>query len=207
MLVRYQNADELADPIEYLYHTPEQSGKATTPWQSFLSMFRKGNESTQDLTEIHHFTDSMTTVPETLVKPPATRSAGDSRSVGDSRSGGDSRSVGGSPTPETSDGSDTESASASPAKKEKVASTSEQLTEDTSENISEYKDVRELRSEPPVVGDAQPVQKGSSEVDTLPPANEIKPRTTFSGKEKRKQEKRTTDLPSPMPFEEPEGVH
>lgn len=189
MLVRYQNADELADPIEYLYHTPEQSDKATTPWQSFLSMFKKGNESTQDLTEIHHFTDSMPTVPEPVVKPT------------------DTRSTGGSPKPETSDGSVTESASASPAKKEKLASKTEQATEDTSENISEYKDEPPVISELPAVGDVQPAHKGSSEVDTLPPANEIKPRTTFSGKEKRKQERRTTDLPSPMPFEEPEGVH
>lgn len=55
MLVRYQDAEELGDPIEYLYHTPDQGSKSITPWMSFLNLFKKGtNESTQDLTAIHH---------------------------------------------------------------------------------------------------------------------------------------------------------
>lgn len=45
MLVRYHDAEELQDPIEYLYHTPETAAKTiTNPWVSFLNLFKKGSE-------------------------------------------------------------------------------------------------------------------------------------------------------------------
>ena len=182
MLVRYQNAEELADPIEYLYHTPDQGEKSTTPWQSFLSMFRKGNESTQDLTEIHHFTDSMTAIPDSMVKKKDEITEAQAGSSGKSSKG------------------------LTQEQKENQVDNSDRKPEITAENISEYREEAKAISEPAVIGDVQPSHKGSSDVDTLPPANETKPRTTFGGKEKRK-ERRTNELPSPMSFEEPEGVH
>lgn len=155
MLVRYQNADELADPIEYLYHTPDQGAKSITPWQSFLNLFKKGNESTQDLTAIHHFTDGHQAIPDSAVK----NLAGD----------------GGEMPPEA-------------------------LAHQEPDKVP-------LSADPPI---ARP-RKGASEVDTLPPANDMKKSTVFSGPEKRasKAERRTNDLPAiePMSLEEPEGVH
>lgn len=170
MLVRYQNADELADPIEYLYHTPEQGSKSITPWQSFLNMFKKGGdasgESTQDLTEIHHFTDSHQVVPDSAVST---------------------------------------AAKTLEAEKEHHDKVHEQAK-------------REHKEEPliepisePIVQDIPTPRKGASDIDTLPPANEIKKGTALSGKERRqpKPERRTNDLPSlePRSLEEPEGVH
>jgi len=90
--------------------------------------------------------------------------------------------------------------------KEKLESKPVSKPEETAEDIVEYKEEHLAASEPPAVGDVQSARKTANDVDTLPPANEIKPHTTFSGKEKRK-ERRTNDLPSPMAFEEPEGVH
>ncbi|MCC7531259.1 MAG: hypothetical protein IT342_22325, partial [Candidatus Melainabacteria bacterium] len=62
-----------------------------------------------------------------------------------------------------------------------------------------------------VLGETQAPRKGASDVDTLPPANDLKKGTVISGKERRtpKTERRTTDLPGiePMSLEEPEGVH
>ena len=170
MLVRYQNADELADPIEYLYHTPEQGSKSITPWQSFLNMFKKGGdasgESTQDLTEIHHFTDSHQVVPDSAVSGAAKALAGEKEVLDKVHE---------------------------PTKRE-------HKEEPLNEPISE-----------PIVQDIPLPRKGASEIDTLPPANEIKKGTALSGKERRqpKPERRTNDLPSlePRSLEEPEGVH
>jgi diadenylate cyclase len=170
MLVRYQNADELADPIEYLYHTPEQGSKSITPWQSFLNMFKKGGdasgESTQDLTEIHHFTDSHQVVPDSAVSTAA-------KTVGAEKEHHD---------------------------KVHEQTKREHKEEPLIEPISE-----------PIVQDIPTPRKGASDIDTLPPANEIKKGTALSGKERRqpKPERRTNDLPSlePRSLEEPEGVH
>jgi len=170
MLVRYQNADELGDPIEYLYHTPEQGSKSITPWQSFLNMFKKGGESagasTQDLSEIHHFTDSHQVVPDSAVN---------------------------------------NAAKASAAEKEDHDRAHEQTKREHKEDA-----LIEPISEP-IVQDLPTPRKGASEVDTLPPANEIKKGTALSGKDRRqpKLERRTNDLPSlePRSLEEPEGVH
>ncbi|PZM78089.1 MAG: TIGR00159 family protein [Candidatus Melainabacteria bacterium] len=226
MLVRYQNADELADPIEYLYHTPEQSDKATTPWQSFLNMFKKGHEPTpsaQDLSEIHHFTDSMSKIPDSMVKPgsaggsPASVTGNTSASPasGTGNTGIASGSAGIAPenagiAPENA-GIAPGSAGGSPASvtgntNSSPASTTGSKHDETAEDIAEYKEESYSLPEPRVLGEAQPARKTANDVDTLPPANEVKPRTSFGGKEKRK-DRRTNDLPSPMSFEEPEGVH
>jgi diadenylate cyclase len=183
MLVRYQNADELADPIEYLYHTPDQGAKSVTPWQSFLNMFnKKGNESTQDLTELHHFTDTLPTVPESLVK-----STDHAKSVTTTDA-------------TTEQKSDVKSAAKSDLKAELVA---ELKTESNAEPLA--------LDDPSVLGETQAPRKGVSDIDTLPPANDLKKGTVVSGKERRtpKPERRTTDLPGiePMSLEEPEGVH
>lgn len=170
MLVRYQNADELGDPIEYLYHTPEQGSKSITPWQSFLNMFKKGGdasgESTQDLSEIHHFTDSHQVLPDSAVSGAAKALAG------------------------------------------------EKEVQDKVHERSKPEPKEELPDEPisePIVHDLPTPRKGASEIDTLPPANEIKKGTALSGKDRRqpKPERRTNDLPSlePRSLEEPEGVH
>ncbi len=168
MLVRYQNADELSDPIEYLYHTPEQGAKSVTPWQSFLNMFnKKGNESTQDLTELHHFTDSLTAVPESMVKG-------------------------------------LDDANATSSKSDLKGQAKAEFEADmTSETLSKI--------EPSSMGEIQTPRKGASDVDTLPPANEVKKGTALSGKDRRtpKPERRTNELASvePVSLEEPEGVH
>ncbi|MBC7997678.1 MAG: hypothetical protein IAF58_07035, partial [Leptolyngbya sp.] len=50
----------------------------------------------------------------------------------------------------------------------------------------------------------------NSELDTLPPANEIKAYTSISGRPRRTpgpQERRTNELPATEPLSEPEGVH
>lgn len=232
MLVRYQNADELADPIEYLYHTPEQSDKATTPWQSFLNMFKKGHEPTpsaQDLSEIHHFTDSMSKIPDSMVKPgsaggsPASGigNAGtvpSSAGIAPGSAGGSPAShtgyVGGSPAHESGNTGTADSSSAShtgtagilPANKDDLRNPSSSKHDETAEDIAEYKEEAYSLPEPHSLGDVQQARKTAKDVDTLPPADEAKPRTSFGGKEKRK-DRRTNDLPSPMSFEEPEGVH
>ncbi len=160
MLVRYQNADELADPIEYLYHTPEQGAKSITPWQSFLNLFKKGNESTQDLTELHHFTDSFQTLPE---------------------------------------------------REDKTSSEIEKQSHSEPKAESQGTPPTTQPSEPLLVEEPTKPRKGASEIDTLPPANEVKKGTVNSGKDRRtpnKPERRTTDLSGIEPiFEEPEGVH
>ncbi len=234
MLVRYQNADELADPIEYLYHTPEQSDKATTPWQSFLNMFKKGHEPTpsaQDLSEIHHFTDSMSKIPDSMVKPGSAGgsstsmpgSAGGSPASMSGSAGGSPASMpgsaGGSPASHmgyvggtsshesgSATGNSGQSAGILPASKEDSDSKSSQKQVETADDIAEYKEESRSLPEPHVLGEVQASRKTANDVDTLPPANEVKPRTSFGGKEKRK-DRRTNDLPSPMSFEEPEGVH
>lgn len=45
MLVRYQDAEELREPIEYLYHKPSTDSKTTNPWVSFLTLFKKGADT------------------------------------------------------------------------------------------------------------------------------------------------------------------
>lgn len=182
MLVRYQNADELSDPIEYLYHTPDQGAKSVTPWQSFLNMFnKKGNESTQDLTELHHFTDSLQAVPESLVK--AKDGTKQEHKV-DTQHGR----------------SDTKSDAKSDLKAELIA---ELKAESNAEPLT--------MDDPSVLGQSHAPRKGASDVDTLPPANDAKKGTVISGKDRRtpKPERRTNELPGiePVSLEEPEGVH
>lgn len=51
MLVRYNNADELADALNYMYHQmPDQKTESHTPLQSFLQLFnrRRGNNRASD---------------------------------------------------------------------------------------------------------------------------------------------------------------
>lgn len=187
MLVRYQNADELSDPIEYLYHTPDQGAKSVTPWQSFLNMFnKKGNESTQDLSELHHFTDALPTVPESLVK-----STDHAKSVPTTSA-------------KTELKSDVKPAAGSAAKSDLKA---ELLAESKAESNAEPL----VMDDPSELGESQAPRKGASEVDTLPPANDLKKGTVVSGKDRRtpKPERRTNELPGiePLSLEEPEGVH
>lgn len=203
MLVRYQNADELSDPIEYLYHTPDQGAKSVTPWQSFLNMFKKGNEQQQqlqqqqDLSELHHFTDSMSAVPESMVKQQVSRA--DNKAV----------QAPGRKADEKTDDKLTPLASRQRSEQTAVQQRSVGDSPADSHDDVAMKTGADAppMAEPAVLGDVPAARQGSSEVDTLPPANDAKKGTTFSGKEKRKTERRTSDLPSAMSFEEPEGVH
>jgi diadenylate cyclase len=47
MLVKYQSADELADPLSYIYHTPG-SIKSSGPLHSFLTLFSRGRRREPD---------------------------------------------------------------------------------------------------------------------------------------------------------------
>ena len=48
MLARYSNAEDLADPIAYLYHQGTESGHSS-PLSSFLSLFGRGKSESDNL--------------------------------------------------------------------------------------------------------------------------------------------------------------
>jgi diadenylate cyclase len=86
MLVRYNDANELADPLAYLYHQHGISETAApTPLSSFLTLFSKGRkEEVENLT-----TASGTTLPPITVSLPAAPDPERSSSVNEQRLSGE----------------------------------------------------------------------------------------------------------------------
>ena len=65
MLVRYNSADELADPLSYLY-TQGGDAKALSPLQSFITLFGKAKWSSADDASTHGNTGSTSPSPEPI---------------------------------------------------------------------------------------------------------------------------------------------
>jgi diadenylate cyclase len=53
MLVRYNEASELSDPLKYLYHQQSVEGTAPSPLNSFLTLFSKGKRDPDDPLQIN----------------------------------------------------------------------------------------------------------------------------------------------------------
>lgn len=76
MLVRYNTAEELADPLSYFYHHPSETIEAPGPYQSFLALFGKTADTESGGTEVNPEDEAATppAVPEARVSslPPTT---------------------------------------------------------------------------------------------------------------------------------------